>query len=157
MFAPIFRSGFQKPAGPMAYSGLGIAALAIVVVALLFAWIPLIGMLAVPVAGIGLVLGIIALVMARVNGGVGTGFPLAAILLGLCSIGVSYASTYAWQHRTGAPGTSSPTPTTWNRPDYGQPTGSSEHPLGPGPFAPPPMKERPKDEFTFPRPEAPEK
>ena len=78
---------------------LGIIALALGVLTLMFAWIPIIGMLAIPFAAMGVIVGIIGIALGA-RGGDGRLWMslVGAILCGL-SVGVSYLSTVMWQNR----------------------------------------------------------
>ncbi len=80
--------------------------------ALMVAWIPCLGMVAVPVAGVGAIVGFVGIVVGRLAGQRKVLLPFGGMLLCGLSIAVSYGSTIAWQNRTGAPGrvTSTPAP-----------------------------------------------
>ncbi len=109
-YLSVFESADQPPARPNASTPIGVIAFMIGVVALAVAWIPYLGMLAVPVAGAGVVLAIVGIVVGRAAGQRRVLLPLGAMFLCLISIAVSYGSTYAWQHRDGAPGVYQTTP-----------------------------------------------
>jgi len=106
---PYFPGAFNRqdggaPARANASGPIGITSLAVGGVSLLVAWIPYLGMLAVPVALGGAIAGIVGIIVGRVAGQRRVFLPLGGFLLCLISIAVSYGSTYAWQHRAGAPG-----------------------------------------------------
>ena len=103
-YLSVFQSGNQPPARPNASTPIGIIAFVIGGVALAVAWIPYLGILAVPVALVGVVLGIVGIVIGRMAGQRTVLLPLGGMMLCGISIAVSYGSTYAWQHRAGAPG-----------------------------------------------------
>lgn len=69
---------------PKRSSSLGIASLVTGVLGFLFCWVPLIGILSIPVSGIGLLLGLAGLIVAFVRRGSGVGYPIAgAVVSGL--------------------------------------------------------------------------
>ncbi len=107
-------------------------------VSLLVAWIPYLGILAIPVSALGAVLGFVGIVVGRAAGQRRVFLPFFAMLLCGVSVAVSYASTYAWQHREGAPGQTKPV----NLPPPIDMTGVS------GPFKPKPMTQ---PTFVMPR------
>jgi hypothetical protein len=75
------------------------------------AWVPDFGMLAVPVALAGAVVGFVGIVIGRMAGQRRVFLPLGGMLLCGVSILVSYGSTIAWKNRPGAPGhVSTPNP-----------------------------------------------
>ena len=109
------------PSGPHSFAGsdvaqgrpnasglIGSISLGVGGLTLLVAWIPYLGMLAIPVAAIGAVLGFAGIVVGRAAGQRRVFWPFFGMLLCGVSIAVSYGSTVAWQHRTGAPGQSAP-------------------------------------------------
>lgn len=65
---------------PRRGSSLGIASLILGVVAFAICWIPLLGMLGIPLSGLGLLLGIVGTIVAVVRRGSGIGFPIAGAL-----------------------------------------------------------------------------
>jgi hypothetical protein len=69
--------------------GLGIAALALGVLAIPFALIPCIGVYSMPVSGLGLFFGIVGLVVAVVAKRGGTGFPIAGSAVSLAALAVA--------------------------------------------------------------------
>jgi hypothetical protein len=73
-------------------SGLGIAAIVIGALTLCIAWVPVIGMLGVPIAGIGLLLGIAGAIVAGASGRSGV-VPSTGALLCLVSIGLTFLAT----------------------------------------------------------------
>lgn len=119
---------------------LGIAAMVLGGLTLLIAWIPIIGMLGVPVAGIGFVLAIIALVQAKIGQRVGLGMPVAGALCCGLSIALSYYTTMTRSSLQRGPTTPIDAPSR----SSGRPGAGSTTPLGPGPYAPtlPPEDER---------------
>lgn len=70
-----------SPAHGKTTSGLGIAGLVLGILACLTAWIPLVGLLAVPVAALGLLFGILGFLGALLGRKSGTGMPLSACLV----------------------------------------------------------------------------
>ena len=67
----------EPPAVGRSANGLGVASLVIGIVALLISWVPLIGLMVLPLAVIGLILGGVGIVMATTNRRSGVGFPIA--------------------------------------------------------------------------------
>lgn len=72
-------------------SPLGIAALVMGILASLTCWIPFIGLLSIPLAGIGLLFGLIGVIMAAVNKKTGFTFPVSGAIVCLVSIFVASA------------------------------------------------------------------
>jgi len=72
-------------------SGLGIAALVLGIIACLTAWIPLLGIVAVPIAVIGLVLGALGLVFSLVGRRSQIGMPVSGIIVCGVAIGIQIA------------------------------------------------------------------
>jgi hypothetical protein len=72
-------------------NSLGISSLVLGILALLFAWIPLVGMVSIPLGGLGLLLGIAGGVVALLRRGSGVGFPIAGAAVSLLAIGVAVA------------------------------------------------------------------
>jgi hypothetical protein len=66
--------------------GLGIPSLILGMIAFLFSWIPLVGLLSMPLSGLGLVLGIAGLVVAIIQRGRGMGFPIAGFAVSLVAL-----------------------------------------------------------------------
>lgn len=62
---------------PRRGSSLGIAALVLGILAFLICWIPFVNLLGVPLAALGLLLGLIGVVVALTRSGAGIGFPIA--------------------------------------------------------------------------------
>ncbi len=89
---------------------LGVISLCIGAAMLLVAWIPYLGMLAVPVAIGGGLVAVVALVIGRMAGQRKLPWPFVGLLVCGLSIGVSFVSTVAWQNRAGAPGYRPSTP-----------------------------------------------
>jgi hypothetical protein len=68
-------------------SGFGIAALILGVIAVLFCWVPFVGLLALPIAGIGTLLAVIGFVISAAGGKSGVGMPFAGgtiCILAIC-------------------------------------------------------------------------
>src|SRR5687767_1202940 len=78
-----YAGGYQQQ--NKSVSGLGIAALVLGILGVLVAWVPFCGIVAIPVAAIGLILGIIAIVMAR-SSQTGMGMPIAGTTLSAIAI-----------------------------------------------------------------------
>ena len=78
---------------------LGIIALALGVLTLMVAWIPLFGMLAVPIAAIGAIVGIVGIALGARGGDGRLWMPLVGVIVCALSVGVSYLSTTLWQNR----------------------------------------------------------
>jgi len=87
---------------PRRTSSLGVASLVLGIVAFLFCWVPLIGILTIPVAALGLLLGGIGLVVAFLRRGSGIGYPIAggvvsgmALAIGVAQVGAISATVSA--------------------------------------------------------------
>lgn len=80
------RHGEQKSA-----SGLGIAALVLGILAMLVAWMPFCGVVMIPVAMVGLVLGIFGIVLSR-KGRTGIGMPIAGTTL--CAVAIALQGVF---------------------------------------------------------------
>ena len=74
-------------------SPLGIASLVLGIIACVFCWIPLLGLLAVPLALIGLLLALVGIILAGVNKKTGFVFPISGATVCLLSIFVAFAIT----------------------------------------------------------------
>ncbi|HXY37302.1 MAG TPA: hypothetical protein VEI07_23945 [Planctomycetaceae bacterium] len=82
-------------ARPAYTNGLATFAAALAVLALLFCWIPFLGILAIPAAGLAIFLAAIALLLALFNRGVGLLRAVGAGVIGFVAIGIAIASTGA--------------------------------------------------------------
>lgn len=103
-FAPQVGHVRQKRAhaaahGGKAPSGLGIASLVLGALAAIICWVPLIGILGIPGAVMGLVLGIVGILVASIGGKSGIGLPVAgaaicvfALIMAMASTGVGVAA-----------------------------------------------------------------
>ncbi len=80
---------------PRRGSSLGIASLVLGVIAFTICWIPLLGMLGIPLSGLGLLLGIVGLIVAATRKGSGIGFPIAGALTCGISLVVAISLNYA--------------------------------------------------------------
>ncbi|HEV8603838.1 MAG TPA: type II secretion system protein GspG [Tepidisphaeraceae bacterium] len=80
------RYGEQKSA-----SGLGIAALVLGILAVLVAWMPFCGLVVMPMALVGLVLGIFGIVLSR-KGRTGIGMPIAGTTL--CAVAIALQGVF---------------------------------------------------------------
>jgi hypothetical protein len=80
---------------PRRGSSLGIAAIVLGVVAIAFCWIPLVGILSVPLSGIGLVAALIGFIVALDRKGSGIGLPIAGGALSALALAVALAMNYA--------------------------------------------------------------
>jgi len=74
-------------------SPLGIAALVLGIIACLGSWIPFLGLLSIPLALIGLLLGFIGFIMAAVNKKTGFAFPVSGGVICVIAIAIAIAST----------------------------------------------------------------
>lgn len=74
-------------------SPLGIAALVMGIIGCLFAWIPFLGLLSIPIAGIGIILAFIGFIMALANKKTGFGFPISGGLVCALSLFIAFAIT----------------------------------------------------------------
>ncbi|MEM9416184.1 MAG: hypothetical protein AAGA29_12025 [Planctomycetota bacterium] len=93
----------QEPAkAGGAVLGMGVTSLVLGIIALLASWIPFIGCISLPFAGLGLVFALVGGIMAITSGGRGLGFPIAGAVACVLSIGVmvtvSYVTAAALQH-----------------------------------------------------------
>jgi len=75
---------------PQRTSSLGIVSLVLGVVAFLLCWIPLIGILTLPLSALGIVLGAVALVLSIVRRGSGIGFPIAGTAVCLLALIIGF-------------------------------------------------------------------
>jgi serine/threonine protein kinase len=71
----------RRPLESKAAHRLGIASMVLGAVALLFSLIPCVGMLSIPLSGLGLLLGVLGGIVALFRGGTGIGFPIAGSAL----------------------------------------------------------------------------
>jgi general secretion pathway protein G len=107
-----YAGGYQQQ--NKSVSGLGIAALVLGILGVLVAWVPFCGIVAIPVAAIGLILGIIAIVMAR-SSQTGMGLPIAGTTLSAIAIllqGVWWVYMAVMVRNMNAAGAFTATPTT---------------------------------------------
>ena len=74
-------------------SPLGIASLVLGIIACIFCWIPLLGLLVLPLALIGLVLAIVGLILAGVSKKTGFAFPVSGLIVCLLSGFIAVAIT----------------------------------------------------------------
>ena len=74
-------------------SPLGIAALVLGILACLICWIPIIGLLSIPLSIIGLLLGFIGLIMATISKKTGFAFPVGGEIVCLLAIIIAISST----------------------------------------------------------------
>ena len=72
---------------------LGIAALVMGIIASLTCWIPVVGLLSIPVALIGLLLGIVGFIVAAASKKTGFAFPLSGVLVCVLSVFIALAAT----------------------------------------------------------------
>jgi hypothetical protein len=79
---------YDPPEPGSAATGLGVASLALGLLALTFAWIPCIGVLSLPLSGVGLILGIVGWASAGSRDNSGLGLSIAGTLLCLLAIGL---------------------------------------------------------------------
>ena len=73
---------------------LGIASVILGILAFLICWIPLIGLLGIPLSGLGLLLGIVGLLLAIFRRGHGIGFPIAGAAISLLAIVITVSMTF---------------------------------------------------------------
>lgn len=76
-------------------NSLGLVSLILGIVAFVICWIPLIGMLGIPLSAIGLVLAIIGLIVALTRKGASIGYPIGGGLICLVALGVALTMTSA--------------------------------------------------------------
>jgi hypothetical protein len=92
-------SGSEEPAQTVSVetkrgvSPLGIASLVLGIIACIFCWIPLLGLLVLPLALIGLVLAIVGLILAGVSKKTGFAFPVSGLIVCLLSGFIAVAIT----------------------------------------------------------------
>lgn len=79
--------------GGRACHSLGIASMALGSLAFLICWIPLLGMLGMPLNALGTLLGLGGFVVAVVRGGSGIGFPAAGASICILALAVAYKLT----------------------------------------------------------------
>jgi hypothetical protein len=80
-------------AAPPANSALGMAALALGIIACVICWVPWLGLIAVPVGAIGAVLGVLGVLASLLFRRSSAGLPLAAIFVCCLAAAISIAST----------------------------------------------------------------
>lgn len=85
------RRDVEKPQASGVSLGLGIGSLVVGILSFLLALIPCLGIFAVPVAAIGLLLGIAGAVVAFTRGGAGLGFPIAGGAVNLVAVIIAIA------------------------------------------------------------------
>lgn len=122
-------------------NALGVAGVCIGSIAMLAAWIPFVGLLAIPVALLGAILSVVGLAVAITGKRSGTGWPITGVILGGLAIGASITSTFlipAWQKASAsaqrvraatAAGVTAPTTTSANAAPAAPP--ASATPVGP--------------------------
>lgn len=85
----------MRPA-PRPSNSLGIASLVLGSIAFLICWIPFLGLLGVPLSGLGTILGVVGLVAAIRRSGLGIGFPIAGTAVSVLSLLVCAVVTAAF-------------------------------------------------------------
>lgn len=75
---------------PKRSSSLGIVSLILGVIALLFCWIPIIGVLSFPIAALGVILASIGFLISLTRGGAGIGWPLGGGLVSVLALLVAF-------------------------------------------------------------------
>lgn len=80
---------------PRRTSSLGVASLILGIVAFLFCWIPLLGIISTPLSALGLVLGIIGFLVAVFRRGAGIGYPIAGSLVSGFALFIAISMTVA--------------------------------------------------------------
>jgi hypothetical protein len=80
-----------KPEASGASLGLGIGSLVVGILSFLVALVPCLGIFAVPLAAVGLILGVVGAVIAFTRGGAGLGFPIAGSAVNVVAILVAVA------------------------------------------------------------------
>jgi len=83
---------------------LGIAAVILGILAFLICWIPLVGLLGLPLSGLGLLLGIGGIVLAALRKGSGLGFPIAGTAICALAMILSISVTYIFGKAISATG-----------------------------------------------------
>lgn len=76
-------------------NSLGIAAIVLGILAFLICWIPLIGLIGVPLSGLGMILALIGLLAALFRGGTGIGYPIAAVAINGLALFMAISITMA--------------------------------------------------------------
>ena len=76
-------------------NSLAIASIILAVLAFLFCWIPLVGLISIPVAALGVLLGGLGIIIALFRGGAGAGFSIAGLLLSVFAIIITFSMTKA--------------------------------------------------------------
>ena len=74
-------------------SGFGIASLVLGIIAAIFCWIPFVGMLSIPIAAIGFLLGAVGLLVSAIGRKSGVGVPVAGSAICVLAVVVAIAST----------------------------------------------------------------
>ncbi len=80
---------------PRRGSSLGMASLVLGVIAFTICWIPFLGILGIPLSGLGVFLGLVGLVVAATRKGSGIGFPIAGTLVCGIALIVAISLNYA--------------------------------------------------------------
>ena len=83
---------------------MGIAAVILGILAFLICWIPLVGLLGLPLSGLGLLLGIAGIVLAALRKGSGLGFQIAGAAFCAFAMIMSISATYIFGKAVSATG-----------------------------------------------------
>ncbi|MCB9833786.1 MAG: DUF4190 domain-containing protein [Planctomycetes bacterium] len=76
-------------------ASLGISSLVLGILGLIICWIPILGMLGMPLSGLGILLGIVGLIVALIRGGAGIGFSIGGLAVSALAFGVALTMTAA--------------------------------------------------------------
>lgn len=82
--------------GVKSTNGLGIASLVLGILAALICWIPVLGLFGIPLAGLGLLFGIIGFLIALIGRKSGVGMPVSGAIVCAISLAIAIASTGAF-------------------------------------------------------------
>ncbi len=88
----------------LGHSGLGMASLALGIIACVICWIPVLGLVAVPIGAIGAVLGILGVLVSSLFKRSSAGLPFAGVFVCCLAAGISIASTNSlpyWRQQLG--------------------------------------------------------
>lgn len=96
---PRRRGRRRAPEGNGAAMAMGIAALILGVIALATSWIPFLGLVALPLGGLGILIGLLGVVISLTTAGRGIGFPLGGIVISglavLCAVAITSGTASA--------------------------------------------------------------
>ena len=88
---PVAKDNFQ---GPKSANGFGIAALAMGIIGCISAWMPCIGLLSIPISGLGFIFGMVGLTVALIGKRSSAGMPITGSIICVAAIGIAFLATW---------------------------------------------------------------